>query len=107
MYAALGTLTADCASHSSGERSFRLNFGSCYDIALGQSAENGMIWETTAGRQAEAFIWAGDIVYGDENGQPATVEYLQELYQRTADIPQYKAFVDYVGQDNIVGTWGN
>ena len=102
----IGALTVGLANVASAERSFRLNFGSCHDVSLDENSLEDRIWETIISRQGDAYVWAGDNVYGDEGGRPATPEFLQELYELTSSIPRYSEFVSNIGQANIVGTWG-
>ncbi len=65
---------------------------------------SGELWRNGV---RDAFIWAGDIVYGDyaTGGSAADKEVLDDLYNRNSELQQYQEFVETVGKENIIGTW--
>jgi PhoD-like phosphatase len=80
----------------------RILVGSCHSQHYLNDGKS-LIWASMAKRNASAFVWAGDAVYGDdfvlnpESGkmvpQVATPLVLQQLYQELLDSAEYRNFV--------------
>ena len=82
----------------------RILFGSCNSQDHDQP-----LWERIRARNATAFVWAGDAVYGDDRFEwrkgkdsffptrvalEASPEHLQHLYDQQSMVPGYKALLE-------------
>ena len=87
------------------------NYGSTISkIAFGSCAQQWLkqpIWNTITAQNPDLFIFAGDAIYGDWDGEKVlevTEETLDRDYAKLAAIPEFKAFREKVP---VLATWDN
>jgi alkaline phosphatase D len=89
--------------------STRILFGSCNRVEYPQP-----LWPHVLARAPDAWVWAGDNVYGDTvtpdwtrpgglRTEPATAERLRALYAAQKAVPGYAALLR--SNATILGTW--
>lgn len=103
-------------SFVASEEKFRINIGSCHDLRRVKSPKEYRIWDRIRERNGDKFIWGGDNIYADTLNYSQLVidsghyyrgapEDLKRIYKATEKVPEYKRFVETIGQENIYGTW--
>ncbi|KAG8466282.1 hypothetical protein KFE25_002038 [Diacronema lutheri] len=95
-------LAASASAARDAGATTRVLFGSCNRATLPQP-----LWEHVLAREPDAWVWAGDNVYGDEiragRRVPATPARLRELYARQRAQPGYAQLLR--SNATVVGTW--
>lgn len=78
----------------------RILFGSCHSLPLLSTTDGSSstypeesptrtLWDTISSRNASAFVWGGDAIYGDDSFHEATPSRLQEHYAHLLRYPGY------------------
>ena len=97
-----GTAAANNRAAFPGGRVDRIAFGSC-----AKQWEPQPIWDTIAAAEPDLFIFLGDAIYGDWDGEKVfqpTVETLKRDWDKLADILEFRRFR---AQVPIMATWDN
>eukprot|EP00924_Labyrinthula_sp_SR-Ha-C_P005319 maker-scaffold_1-snap-gene-28.28-mRNA-1 protein AED:0.15 eAED:0.15 QI:127/1/1/1/1/1/3/76/434 len=112
-------------SQETNQTKYRILFGSCHDVNQVDplNTKETKIWKSILDREPSAFLWLGDNIYGDSSKSEFTSlidffrngissidyyvsdEYMQELYSQTLRIPYYQQLLNFVGKENVHGTW--